>query len=109
MVMAVRISGIITFRSRVEASSLGEFDVAIPSAGYRTNQTDEKGAPVGWHCPEPVPTTVQNLIALKNNPSPYSTRIYANWIISKEGQTAQYYATYSGSVRDDLQIKEFLR
>jgi len=88
--------------------SLGEFDVAIPSAGYRTNQTDEKGAPVGWHCPEPVPTTVQNMIALKNNPRPASTRIYSNWILSKEGQTAQYYATFSASVRDDLQTREFL-
>lgn len=88
--------------------SIGEFDVAIPSAGYRTNQTDEKGAPVGWHCPEPVPTTVQALIALKNNPNPNSTRMYANWLLSKEGQIAQNYATYSASVRDDLQIREFL-
>ncbi len=88
--------------------SLGEFDVAIPSAGYRTSQTDEKGAPVGWHCPEPVPTTIQSLSAFKNNPSPNSTRIFVNWLLSKEGQIAQNYATNSASVRDDLQLKEFL-
>lgn len=88
--------------------SLGEFDVGMPSAGYRTSQTDDKGAPVGWYCPEPVPTTVQSLSAFKNNAAPNSTRLFVNWLLSKEGQMAQNYATASASVRDDLQLKEFL-
>ena len=36
----------------------GEFAVSLPSAEYRTKQLEEKGAPISWHCPEPVPLTI---------------------------------------------------
>jgi iron(III) transport system substrate-binding protein len=86
----------------------GEFAVTIPSAMYRVSQLADKGAPVGYHCPEPVPSTVQSIVALNGNPHPNGTRIYVNWMISKEGQIAQYYALQASSVREELQIPELV-
>ena len=86
----------------------GEFDVTIPSAMYRVAQLARKGAPIGYHCPEPVPSTVQSVVALEGNPHPNATRIYVNWMISKEGQIAQYYALSASSVREELQIPQLV-
>ncbi|MFM2130322.1 MAG: hypothetical protein RL477_1868 [Pseudomonadota bacterium] len=84
----------------------GEIAVTIPSAMYRVKQMAEKGAPVGYHCPEPVPATVQSIVALKGNPHPNAARLYINWLLSKEGQIAQFHAMTANSVRDELQIPE---
>lgn len=85
----------------------GEMAVTIPSAMYRVKQMAEKGAPVGYHCPDPIPATVQAVVALRGNPHPYASRIYINWMLSKEGQIAQYYAITANSVRAELQGPEF--
>ncbi len=92
----------------VELVIAGEFSVTIPSAMYRVSQYVDKGAPIGYHCPEPVPSTVQTVVALRGNPHPDAARIYINWMLSKEGQIAQYYAIQASSVRDELQIPELV-
>jgi ABC-type Fe3+ transport system substrate-binding protein len=86
----------------------GEFLAALPSADYRTKQYVEKGAPVSWHCPEPVPMAISELSTIKGNPHPYASKLWVNWFLSKEGQIAQYYADLATPVHKDLQTPEFL-
>lgn len=87
---------------------LGEGDMAVPSAMNRTGPLVEKGAPIGFHCPEPVPYTVSELGVFKGAPHINAAKIWVNWLLSKEGQVAQYWAEESTPVHKDLQRKEFV-
>jgi hypothetical protein len=91
----------------IELAIAGEFDVSLPSAEYRTQQLREKGAPLSWHCPEPVPLTISELIVLKGG-NRNAAFIFVNWFLSKEGQIAQYAADLAPPVHKDLQTREFL-
>ena len=86
----------------------GEFRAAIPSADYRTKQYLEKGAPVSWHCPEPIPLSISEMSMIKNNPHLFASKLWVNWFLSKEGQIAQYASDMAPPVHKDLQTKEFL-
>jgi iron(III) transport system substrate-binding protein len=86
----------------------GEFDIAIPSAAYRVSQYSKKGAPVGWHCPEPVPLAVSGLGFLKNAPHLHAAKVFTNWFLSKEGQIAQFAADGAPPIHPQLQTKQFL-
>ena len=85
----------------------GEFAVSLPSAEYRTKQLEEKGAPISWHCPEPVPLTISEIIVLKGG-NTNASLMFVNWFLSKEGQISQYVADLAPPVHKDLQIREFL-
>lgn len=87
---------------------LGEGEIAVPSAMNRVGPQVEKGAPIGFHCPEPVPFTVSELGVFKGAPHINAAKIWVNWFLSKEGQVAQYYAESSTPIHNDLQRKEFL-
>ena len=86
----------------------GEFQIAIPAADYRTKQYTDKGAPISWHCPDPVPLAVSQIGILKGNPHPNAARIWVNWFLSKEGQVAQYKADLATPLHRDLQTPDFL-
>ncbi|MFT5540243.1 MAG: iron(III) transport system substrate-binding protein [Alphaproteobacteria bacterium] len=87
----------------------GEFDAAVGAAEYRILQYQQRGAPAGFHCPTPVPLAITAMIVLKDNPHKYSSLIFTNWFISKEGQIAQYAANNAIPVRSDLASrKEFM-
>ncbi len=91
----------------VSLTIAGELSVAIPSSEFRVSLMQKRGAPVGYHCPEPVPASVAELGILKGNPHPNASRLYVNWLLSKEGQVAQFYASHSVPVHKDLQLREF--
>jgi iron(III) transport system substrate-binding protein len=86
----------------------GEFDAAVPSGDHRIVQYQEKGAPIGWHCPEPVPSAISEMGILRGNPNMNASRLFANWLLSKEGQIAQYAADDSPPIHKDLQTRRFL-
>lgn len=87
---------------------VGEMDVAIPSAQYRLVELKEKGAPIGWHCPDPVPTAVQIVGAIKQSPNSHAARIYVNWLLSREGQLSQYAAMEGAPSHAALQSHDFI-
>ena len=87
---------------------IGEVDIAIPSAQYRLGELKEKGAPIAWHCPDPVPTAVQIVGAIKQTPNRYASRIYVNWLLSREGQLAQYAAMEGAPSHAALQSPDFI-
>jgi len=86
----------------------GEFDAAIPSADYRLARYVAKGAPIGWHCPSPVPSAISEMAILKGSPNIHAARLFANWLLSKEGQIAQFHADNATPIHKDLQTREFL-
>ena len=92
----------------LELLAAGEFHATIPSAEYRTFKKNLDGAPVSYHCPEPVPIAVSEMGILKGAPNINAARIFVNWFLSKEGQIAQYVADYAPPVHKDLRRKEFV-
>ncbi|MFM2130143.1 MAG: hypothetical protein RL477_1689 [Pseudomonadota bacterium] len=91
----------------ISLASAGEFDIALPSAEYRVSQMERKGAPISWHCPEPVPMAISEMIGIKG-PRQNATKLFANWFLSKEGQVAQYASNLAPPVHKDLRRREFL-
>jgi iron(III) transport system substrate-binding protein len=92
-------------RAIVALAIAGEFHASIPSVNSRVFQYAKKGAPISWHCPEPVPVTVSSLVVMKGTTRPYSVKLFLNWFLSKEGQLAQYFATSGSPVHAGLQDK----
>jgi iron(III) transport system substrate-binding protein len=86
----------------------GEFQAALPSAAYRTKQYVDKGAPISWHCPEPVPLAVSEMGIVKGTRNTAAAKIFTNWFLSKEGQIAQFAADQAPPVHKDLQTRRFL-
>ncbi|MEE8516550.1 MAG: extracellular solute-binding protein [Alphaproteobacteria bacterium] len=86
----------------------GEFEIALPSAAYRVIQMVDKGAPIGWHCPEPVPLAVSELAVMRGNPHMNASLLFVDWFMSKEGQIAQYAANKAPPVHRELQTQNFL-
>lgn len=87
----------------VGLTAAGETPAFIGAADYRVKQYAGKGAPVSWHCPEPVPVAVSQLMLLKGSPAPKGSLVFLNWFLSKEGQVAQYVRDYSIPVHKDLE------
>jgi iron(III) transport system substrate-binding protein len=92
----------------VKLAGLGEGNAAVPAAMNRVGALAETGAPVGYHCPEPVTFTFAEGGILRNSPRINGAKIFLNWFISREGQIAQYWADESAPVREELRSKEFL-
>lgn len=92
----------------VKLTSLGEGHAAVPQAMNRVSNTAETGAPVGFHCPEPVTFALTEAGVMSNTPRLAGAKLFMNWLISREGQIAQFWADESTPVRPDMQRKEFL-
>jgi iron(III) transport system substrate-binding protein len=86
----------------------GEVSAALPVAEYNAKGMETKGAPVSWHCPEPVPLAPSQLGILNGNPHPNAARVWTNWMLSREGQLAQFVAEGSPPSHRGMQIKEFV-
>lgn len=86
----------------------GEVRAALPTAEYNIKLFAEKGAPVGWHCPEPVPLAPSQIGILAGNPHPNAARLWTNWMLSREGQLAQFTADGSPPSHKALQTADFL-
>ena len=61
----------------------GEFDANIPAPEWRVKEYAEKGAPLGYHCPAPVPITVSQIVMLDKSPHKNGARLFINWILSR--------------------------
>ena len=85
----------------ISLTSVGELWANLPGSGYRTQLEASKGAPVSFHCPEPVPVSV-NLMAILRGGNVNAAKLFVNWNQSKEGQIAQYYADHSAPTHQAL-------
>lgn len=84
---------------------VGEFDVGLPTPNDETAELMETGAPIGWHCPEPVPQYFNLIGMFRDLPTHYSSKVFINWILSQEGQLVRLAAGGDGPVHKDLQIE----
>lgn len=89
-------------------TAVGEVDVSFPTSNYRTFEYAQKGAPVAWHCPTPVPLSFSALVLMNKSPHVNAAKLYINWYLSKEGQLSQFYADKSPPVHPELQDERFL-
>ncbi|GGL80955.1 hypothetical protein GCM10011392_39470 [Wenxinia marina] len=84
---------------------VGEFDVGLPTPNDETWEMMQTGAPLGWHCPEPVPQYFNLIGMFRNSPTHYSSKVFINWLLSQEGQLVRLAAGGDGPVHRDLQIE----
>lgn len=92
-----------------QLAAAGEFYGVIPSHYKAPYNLLKDGAPIGFACPEPVPAAVGgSAIILKGAPNLNAAKVFMNWLLSKEGQIAQYAATYWTPSHKDLIRPEFL-
>ena len=80
----------------------GEFNASLASAEYQVKTRIEKGAPVAFHCPDLLPVTASTVGVLRDNPNINASRLFINWLLSKEGQIAQYVSGGAPPVHRDL-------
>lgn len=86
----------------------GEFHASLPSPEWVAKRYAVKGAPIGYHCPEPVPITVSQIAMLEKSPRKNAARLFINWMVSREGQIVQYATTFAVPVHKDLQLPQFV-
>lgn len=84
---------------------VGEFDVGLPTPNDETAELMETGAPVGWHCPEPVPQYFNLIGMFRDSPTHFSSKVFINWLLSQEGQLVRLAAGGDGPVHKDLQVE----
>ncbi|MFN4281371.1 MAG: ABC transporter substrate-binding protein [Alphaproteobacteria bacterium] len=86
----------------------GEFDASLPSPEWVAQRYALKGAPLSYHCPEPVPITVSGIAIIDKSPRKNAARLFVNWLQSKEGQLVQYTTTLAVPSHKDLQDPRFV-
>jgi ABC-type Fe3+ transport system substrate-binding protein len=85
----------------------GEYDAIIVAAEYRSKERQAKGAPIGFHCPSPVPVAVSPMAVLRGSPAEDAAKVFVNWAISKEGQILSFAVSGQAPTHKELQRKEF--
>lgn len=86
----------------------GEFNASLPSPEWVAKRYAVKDAPIGYHCPEPVPITVSQIAMLDKSPRKNAAKIFINWMVSREGQIVQYATTFAVPVHKALQLPQFV-
>ena len=86
----------------------GEFHANIPGPERRAKSYADKGAPVGYHCPNPATFTLSQIAMLEKAKNKNSARIFVNWLLSREGQILQYVHSYSIPSHKALQLPQFI-
>ena len=86
----------------------GEFDADLPAPEWVAENYAKKGAPLGYHCPAPVPMTVSQVVMLDKSPHKNGARLFINWLLSREGQILQYAETAAVPSHKALQSKQFI-
>jgi len=86
----------------------GDFHASLPSPEWVAKRYVTKGAPLGYHCPDPVPITLSQIAMLQKSPHANAARLFINWMVSREGQILQYAVTFAVPVHKDLQLPQFV-
>jgi iron(III) transport system substrate-binding protein len=86
----------------------GEFDASIPAPERAVAKFAAKGAPIGYHCPETVPITLSQIVMLEKSPHKNASRLFINWLLSREGQLMQYTEAFAVPVHKALQSPRFM-
>ena len=76
----------ITGRALANLMAAGE--VVLSSTVYNSHvaASSEKGAPLAWNAPGPVPVTDTGVALARKAPHPHAAMLFADFLMSKEGQ-----------------------
>jgi len=85
----------------------GELDASIPAPERAVAKFIARGAPIDYHCPEPVPITLSQIVMLEKSPHKNASRLFINWLLSREGQLMQYTEAFAVPVHKALQSPIF--
>lgn len=81
---AVAVSGV---NRAMDSVLTGEFDIAGHAYGYTINSYLKNGAPIKQVLPkEGIPIMISPIAILKGGPNPNASRLFIDWLLSKEGQ-----------------------
>lgn len=86
----------------------GEFDAVLTGSTRRGTQYIAKKAPFAMVCPEIAAVGLSDVAVIKISPRVNAAMVYANWLISREGQLAQFARTGYGPTYADLRDKGLL-
>ncbi len=86
----------------------GEFHIIIPAPEWRAQIYVNQGAPIGYHCPSPVPKNLSQIVILTKAKNKNGARLFVNWMLSREGQLMQYAKTFAIPVHSALRSPRFL-
>ena len=71
-----------------ELVSAGEFNISPNLYAHRVENLKAKGAPLEWVRTDPVFVYAQMAAVAKDAPNPATARLFVNWLLSEEGQSA---------------------
>ncbi|HEX9809129.1 MAG TPA: extracellular solute-binding protein [Alphaproteobacteria bacterium] len=80
----------------------GEFPVTMVSLFSRVAYLQKKGSPIDMHCPGSVAASLSEIAVLKASPALNQGLLFTNWLVSREGQLAQYVASNYDPLHEDL-------
>lgn len=80
----------------------GEFPVTMVSLFSRVSYLQKKGSPIDIHCPGSVAASLSEIGVLKASPAVNQGLLFVNWLVSREGQLAQYVASEYDPIHEDL-------
>ncbi len=89
-------------------AAAGDFAASLPSPEWVAKRYEAKKAPISYHCPEPVPVTLSQIAMLQKAAHPNASRLFINWMVSREAQIVQYAASFAVPVHKDLQLPQFV-
>lgn len=72
---------------RVQLMLAGESALALAARGRRVAEYKEKGAPIDYRILDPYPAEPNALALIRRSSHPYAAMLFADWMLSEEGQT----------------------
>jgi iron(III) transport system substrate-binding protein len=76
----------LTGRALANLMTAGEVVLSPTIYNSHVAASAEKGAPLGWHSPGPVPVTDSGVAIARKAPHPHATMLFMDFLMSKEGQ-----------------------
>jgi len=76
----------ITGRALANLMSAGEVMLSPTIYNSHVAASSEKGAPLAWNAPGPVPVTDTGVAIARKAPHPHAAMLFADFLMSKEGQ-----------------------
>jgi ABC-type Fe3+ transport system substrate-binding protein len=95
-------------RTLVDRVIAGEYPIAINIYAHHALISEEKGAPVKPKLLDPVPSSTGTMVIPHNVPHPYAAMLFADFLLSKQGQSMMGGTEYF-PVRPDVDAAPQLR
>ena len=90
----------LTGRALANLMTAGEVTLSPTIYNSHVAASADKGAPLGWFAPGPVPVTDTGVAIARKAPHPHAAILFADFLMSKEGQILYQELGYDSARRD---------